>query len=351
MLHFGLITAFISFSKNHLLTIEILYNCYYRSRNQQSIEFVVKPLEDLYLEGKDNTIMRVHKDQPYPCQMQKTQQFSCLFRHYAKHNGLKKEELMFYFVDELKPDETPETVHLMQDDIIKVGRRGENVEKIEADTQDERSGSLQDFQWLLETGDHSDITFIVGEDATEIKGHKAVLAARSEYFRSMFKPSFSESNRDSIRIAHHSADTFKHMMEYLYTGIVTDLVDKGDLELTNLLCLAGEYRDTCLLHKVETIVGQKVNDDNLYDFFTLSTDIHADGLKRKCAEYYNDPDNKKRLKEDAEFVEKLQGRSDILMYLLFDQNDGSMQGNPAKKRKTSDTNGETQYTSINSNEQ
>ena len=29
--------------------------------------------------------------EPYPCQMQKNQTFSCLFRHYAKHNGLKKE--------------------------------------------------------------------------------------------------------------------------------------------------------------------------------------------------------------------------------------------------------------------
>lgn len=64
--------------------------------------------------------------------MQKNQNFSCLFRHYAKHNGLKKEgcefmfifvilfvelsfylDLIFSFVEELLPDQTPETVHLM----------------------------------------------------------------------------------------------------------------------------------------------------------------------------------------------------------------------------------------------
>ena len=66
--------------------------------------------------------------------MQKTQNFSCLFRHYAKHNGLRKEgihylslflcsllinkycliiDLIFTFVDELLSDQTPETVHLM----------------------------------------------------------------------------------------------------------------------------------------------------------------------------------------------------------------------------------------------
>jgi hypothetical protein len=49
----------------------------------------------------------------YPCQMQKNQNFSCLFRHYAKHNGLKKEDLIFTFVEDLQPDQTPETVHLM----------------------------------------------------------------------------------------------------------------------------------------------------------------------------------------------------------------------------------------------
>jgi hypothetical protein len=63
--------------------------------------------------------------------MQKTQNFSCLFRHYAKHNGLSKEgctysinnetfiiilqqlDLIFTFVDELQNDQTPESVHLM----------------------------------------------------------------------------------------------------------------------------------------------------------------------------------------------------------------------------------------------
>jgi hypothetical protein len=68
-------------------------------------------------------LCRVQKDEAYPCQMSKTQSFSCLFRHYAKHNGLKKEDLVFYFVDELKADETPESVHLMHQDEIWVERR------------------------------------------------------------------------------------------------------------------------------------------------------------------------------------------------------------------------------------
>ena len=83
------------------------------TRAAVSVEFIVKPREDLYLEGKLRRLPRVLKGEnceffellllynkykitailgePYPCQMQKSQAFSCLFRHYAKHNGLKKE--------------------------------------------------------------------------------------------------------------------------------------------------------------------------------------------------------------------------------------------------------------------
>ena len=77
--------------------------------SDRSVEFIVKPREDLYLEGSLRKLPRVMKGEPYPCQMQKAQTFSCLFRHYAKHNGLRKEDLVFYFTDELLPDQTPES--------------------------------------------------------------------------------------------------------------------------------------------------------------------------------------------------------------------------------------------------
>lgn len=59
--------------------------------NRTSIEFVVKPKQDLYLDGTLRKLPRVTQGEAYPCQMQKNQNFSCLFRHYAKHNGLRKE--------------------------------------------------------------------------------------------------------------------------------------------------------------------------------------------------------------------------------------------------------------------
>jgi len=43
--------------------------------NNNSIEFIVKPTEDLYLEGSRKSLLRVTEGQEYPCQMQKDQSF------------------------------------------------------------------------------------------------------------------------------------------------------------------------------------------------------------------------------------------------------------------------------------
>lgn len=118
-------------------------------RPNSTIEFVVVPQDDLFLEGGIRKLYRVTKGYsfyflieciltaessgtPYPCQMQKNQSFSCLFRHYAKHNGLRKEDLIFYFTDELQQDQTPETVHLMpQDEIWVQHRKKVELKKLE----------------------------------------------------------------------------------------------------------------------------------------------------------------------------------------------------------------------------
>lgn len=50
--------------------------------------------------------------------MLKTQRFASLFRHYAKHHGLDKETLVFYFTEELQNEDTPESVHMQVRSIL-----------------------------------------------------------------------------------------------------------------------------------------------------------------------------------------------------------------------------------------
>ncbi|CAM9317507.1 unnamed protein product, partial [Phaeothamnion confervicola] len=69
---------------------------------EEHVEFVVKAAEDLILEGTERRIVRVRAGTPYSCLMLKQQRFSSLFRHYAKHHGLKKDDLAYYFTEELQ---------------------------------------------------------------------------------------------------------------------------------------------------------------------------------------------------------------------------------------------------------
>jgi len=45
------------------------------TNSNNSIEFIVKPTEDLYLEGDLKRICRVSEGHEYPCQMLKDQSF------------------------------------------------------------------------------------------------------------------------------------------------------------------------------------------------------------------------------------------------------------------------------------
>ena len=100
-----------------------------------NIEFVVVSAEDLFLfsSGEHDNMRRVTGGTSYPCQMQRTQHFSCLFRHYAKHNGLDKESLVFYFLNQLLPEDTPESIHLLPNDQIRV----QHIKKNDAAQQQE----------------------------------------------------------------------------------------------------------------------------------------------------------------------------------------------------------------------
>ena len=54
------------------------------------IEFVCKPVEDLYLASGERRAVRIKKGTEYRCSMLRDQHFSSLFRHYGKHNGVDK---------------------------------------------------------------------------------------------------------------------------------------------------------------------------------------------------------------------------------------------------------------------
>ena len=306
-----------------------------------SVEFVVKPSEDLSLSGDHKTIHRVQKGKDYPCQMQKQQAFSCLFKHYAKHNGLKKDDLVFYFTDELKPDETPESVHLMPNDEITVCRR----HRAEDDDNDDgtleeipEANAMEQFRVLLQNEEYADVTFVVGEESQAIFGHKAILSVRSEYFRAMFQRRGSETSVPSkYIIPQHSSPTFSRMLEFLYTDDIQNLAEVSTPEMIELIVLADE----CLLHdnllpRLESqLCSQgKITGKNVAEFLLLSIKHNARKLKVACLAYIKE--HRDELKTDMEFRKEVELNPD-LSWAIFEADaveGGDTRNN--KKRKRSD---------------
>ena len=302
---------------------------------------MVKPRENLSLVGPKRTIPRVTANEPYPCQMQKNQAFSCLFRHYAKHNGLRKEDLVFSFVDELKPDETPETVHLMPMDEIWVERRCHEPEEEKPEPPSSASFSEQ-FRTLLESPVHSDVTFIVGEERTEILAHRAVLSARSDFFAAMFKPGgMCESMKTIIEIqGQYSSSTFHRLLEFVYSNAVRDLDKIESSELISLLMLANEYLLEDLRVLCEQTAARCLDMSNIGALITLSAKHNAEALRRACLKFIQE--NNEEIRADPSIREEIRSNPELAL-IFFDahtEKDASAAGGSGgRKRKRTSLNG------------
>lgn len=245
--------------------------------------------------------------------MQKEQKFSCLFRHYAKHNGLRKEDLVFYFVNELQPDETPESVHLMRTDEIWVEhRKDSDVKPLQLDAVKYHN----QFSDLLQNPVHSDVTFIFNKDSNQqqqlfqqqeqqqqsqqqqvavvmdddnvdaIKAHKSILSARSAYFSAMFREGgMSESIKHDIAIKSHDSSSFRRMLEYIYTNKIASIDTISVEEILALIQLANEYVLDDLLLLCEEAGERLLSFDNISKFTLMSHEYNIDNLKKSCKRF------------------------------------------------------------------
>eukprot|EP01031_Cornospumella_fuschlensis_P029234 gene29234-35289_t len=277
-----------------------------------SIEFIVMPKENLYLEGGVRKLPRVAQGEAYPCQMQKAQNFSCLFRHYAKHNGLKKEDLVFTFVDELLPDQTPESVHLMQSDEIFVEHRkpSEQEKKVEI-TNNVFFEQLRD---LLESGCHADIVFRLNGNV-QVPAHKAILSSRSSYFKAMFREGgMLESSQSDVALA-HDAVTFRRLLEFIYTNSVQALKDLDCQELLSLLAMANEFCLQDLQLLCESCLVESINKENVGRLLLFAEERNAVELRKACDSFVRR--SKEELLEDGVLKVEVSANPD-LGWLLFE---------------------------------
>ncbi|XP_015112519.1 speckle-type POZ protein [Diachasma alloeum] len=119
-----------------------------------------------------------------------------------------------------------------------------------------------DFRGLFADPEFSDVSIIVGDE--KFLAHKSILTARSPVFAAMFKHKEMEENlKKEVKIENMDSRVVKGMLEYIYTGEVTDLRDLvgGLLEAAEKYDLSG-LKTMCV--------------DNMYSF--LDNDNAAETL-------------------------------------------------------------------------
>jgi hypothetical protein len=193
----------------------------------------------------------------------------------------------------------------------------EHRKPLENDTDEPPSAQIfyNQFKNLLKNGTHSDITFLLSE-GQQIRAHKAILTARSEYFDAMFRiGGLSESQSDEISFQHHDLPTFRRMLEFIYTNNVSDLNDCNSPDAINLLMMSNEFVLEELKKLCENRIMNLITLENIGKILLLSSIHNANLLKEECCSFIQE--NKNYLVNDNAFRAELEGNSELGL-LLFE---------------------------------
>eukprot|EP00980_Cylindrotheca_fusiformis_P008785 scaffold1869_cov122-Cylindrotheca_fusiformis.AAC.47 len=329
------------------------------SAPNEHVEFTVKAEEDLYLTGSENTIRRVTAETNYSCLMLKTQRFSSLFRHYAKYHGLRKDDLEYYFVNPLENEDTPETVQLQRGDTIMVRKR-RKPEPPEAAADDDEM--FRDFRDLLDDEEHMDAKFLVPnsmdsnddsmnddnnhDNMVEIRAHKCILTARTEYFKALFRKApqgvedarmaFKESKECTIHV--DSAFTplhIRYMLEFIYTNRVQEI---RNISTDDLLCIL-HLSDKWLLRDLKRLVEHELIRSHMTvhtvaRLYGATQDFNAQRLSKACIEFIMT--NLRQVTGNTSFEEEMKNYPHLCIPVLKAAADLIPEGPVHKKQRTTD---------------
>lgn len=136
-------------------------------------------------------------------------------------------------------------------------------------------------QLLLE-GHNSDVILNAGRH--EFRVHKAILAARSPVFASMFQQIVTEGPIHCIDIPDYSAETFKIFLFYLYTGATESLSSENVFSLYRAAekYEIGDLKDECLLYMINFL-----SVDNFCDVMALSLHHRESKLQKVATRFFS----------------------------------------------------------------
>jgi hypothetical protein len=146
-----------------------------------------------------------------------------------------------------------------------------------------------------------DIEFLV--ENTVVAAHKAIICARSEFFRRMLLGNLKESKMKRIPIPETDLASFKIVFEYLYKNEVN--LDEISDQIVDVLVTASQFGVTKLKNSLESVICFNLNEENVLSLFLLADQHHAMKLRDSCVQFIrqhggeleNQPDYAKILEE------------------------------------------------------
>lgn len=145
------------------------------------------------------------------------------------------------------------SIHIGTDGTLELIAQFEtNIKQKPEDEGENNNDRCLAFRQFLFRGKLSDVLIAVGNGKDEeehiFKGHRVILAARSDYFATMLRgdfregQSFADGESVIIKIVGFSESTVRALLEYIYTGGVDQYTPETAETRRELLRIADQYR-------------------------------------------------------------------------------------------------------------
>ena len=142
---------------------------------------------------------------------------------------------------------------------------------------------VRDFNQLLLNSSMkmADIQIRVHPSSKLFSAHKLILAARSPVFAAMFANSTLENTTNVIEINDLHPDTIQSMLEYIYTGKVTDIKEST----VELYRCADKYQLDDLRYQTEIALMNSISIETCAEILLLADQHHSKELKSRVLHF------------------------------------------------------------------
>ncbi|XP_055339513.1 BTB/POZ domain-containing protein 9-like [Paramacrobiotus metropolitanus] len=141
---------------------------------------------------------------------------------------------------------------------------------------------VADFKRQIQRTEFSDLTLVV--DGTKIPVHRVILASRSDYFRALLFNGMRETNAEEITLHDTDLQSFKVLLEYIYTGSMNLTRLKVEI-LAGVLGLANKYGFNQLEADMIFHMKNVLNEKNVCSLYQVAFGFSMNDLTSTCMKF------------------------------------------------------------------